>query len=181
MRKKPSPISRKGVRSDPQAKIPASPLASRTSRSQPMHPMRETPVGDGESLPPLCGCSESEVARLLPRSAGSSGYLWRGRRREMKSTRVRIYPAKGVDGFKSCENWLAEALGATWSRRRGYTVASQARADLFALLASAKVTASRRLFASDKRPYTFQMPLGGGQYTLAEIRRLVTGGEVSKQ
>ena len=96
----------------------------------------------------------------------------------MKSTRVRITPADGSDGFKSREMWLAEALGASWSHRRGYTVASQARADLFALLASAKATASRKIFASDKRPYTFQMPNGGEQYTLAEIRRLITGGEV---
>jgi hypothetical protein len=49
---------------------------------------------------------------------------------------------------------------------------------LFALLASAKVTASRKLFASDKRPYLFQMPNDGKEYTLAEIRRVITGGEV---
>ncbi len=96
----------------------------------------------------------------------------------MKSTRVRITPTRGADCFKSREVWLAEALGASWSHRRGYTVASQSRADLFALLASAKVTASRKIYASDKRPYTFQMPNGGEQYTLAEIRRVVSGGEV---
>jgi hypothetical protein len=96
----------------------------------------------------------------------------------MKSTRVQIQPKRGEDCFKSREVWLAEALGASWSHRRGYTVASQARANLFALLASAKVTASRKVFASDKRPYTFKMPDDGKEYTLAEIRRLVTGGEV---
>lgn len=62
-------------------------MASLTSRSQPMRPMRKTPLGDIESLPPLCGCSESEIAGVLPLSAGSPDYLRRGGRKQMKSTR----------------------------------------------------------------------------------------------
>lgn len=72
---------------EPQAKISASPVASLTSRSQSLRAMREATLGYVESLPPLCGCSKQEIARLLPRSAGSSSYLRRGGRKQMKTTR----------------------------------------------------------------------------------------------
>lgn len=77
----------------------------------------------------------------------------------MKSTRVQIsVPASG-DGLKTREAWIAEALGATWTHRRDYTVASASRAAQFAALCAVPdIEASRRCFASDREPYTFSHP-----------------------
>lgn len=86
----------------------------------------------------------------------------------MKSTRVQIHPRKSTDGFKTEGHWLAEALGATWSRRRGYTVASAKRAEEFRLLSAAGIEASRRWFNHDKTPYTFSRPGLHEKLTLKE-------------
>ena len=77
----------------------------------------------------------------------------------MKIIRVQIQVPRSGDGFKTREAWIAEALGATWTHRRGYTVASANRAAQFAALCAVPdISASRRYFASDRKPYTFSHP-----------------------
>jgi hypothetical protein len=91
----------------------------------------------------------------------------------MKTSRVPISPAPSADGFKTEEAWLAEALGAKWTWRHGYTVASARRAAQFEILRAARVTASRRYFARDFRPYVFEHPAHPGRsFRLSEVLRV---------
>lgn len=87
--------------------------------------------------------------------------------------RTPIQTRRGPDCFKHEDHWLAEALGATWSRRRGYTVASPNRANQYALLRDAGFGASRRYFGRDKTPYHFDHEAHPGEkFTLNQALAL---------
>lgn len=91
----------------------------------------------------------------------------------MKTTRVKIDPKRGSDGLKTEEAWLAEALGAKWTHRNGYTVASANRAAQWETLKNAGFKASRRYFVSDKTPYRFTHAEWPNElYTLNEALKL---------
>lgn len=92
----------------------------------------------------------------------------------MKTPRVQIHPRKTGDIWKHPDAWLAEALGARWTRRHGYTVASPARAALFERLRAAGVEpANHRVFSADHRPHLFRHPASPGTtFTLSEISKL---------
>ena len=88
----------------------------------------------------------------------------------MKSTRVQIHPRRTGDVWKHPEAWLAEALGARWTHRHGYTVASPARAALFERLRDAGVESA----LPGPRLPTFHHPAHPGVvFTLSQIAKLV--------
>lgn len=73
---------------------------------------------------------------------------------------VRLGPKPDAgDIFKDRAAWLLEALGAYYSHRAGHCL-SPAKAEQFAKLYKAGFHASRRLFPSDKKPYTFSLADG---------------------
>jgi len=91
----------------------------------------------------------------------------------MKTNRFKIQPTKSTDGFKTKDAWLAEALGAKWTRRHGYTLASASRVAQWETLRKAGFEASRRYFASDKTPYHFtHAKRPGERFTLSQALKL---------
>jgi len=93
----------------------------------------------------------------------------------MKTPRVQIHPRKIGDIWKHADAWLAEALGARWTHRHGYTVASPARAALFERLRAAGVEpVTCRVCATNHRFHRFIHPAHpGATFTLSEISKLV--------
>lgn len=82
------------------------------------------------------------------------------------NNRLQIRIPSDGSGFKTRSHWLAEALGAQHSHRRGYTLAPTKHA-AFLILDAGGWHASRRYFASDRKPYTFSLP-HGPELTLAQ-------------
>lgn len=73
-----------------------------------------------------------------------------------KSNRIQVNLKSDGSGFKTHSIWLAEALGAQYSHRRGYHLAPTKHA-AFLILDTQGWNASRRYFSSDKKPYTFSL------------------------